>query len=894
MIKFYPNRKRTWQTAMLLLGMMSPFAGTIKAEATQGAKVVYTFNVTKPAEQTDTILCDLNYKMIGHLFSLATKDEIKTALQNGIIKFYAIQSTGSYYKTSTAAPYGHWFSATGNAVTQTNKNAVVMGQFRTDKYAIAHIPAKATIGKTYTFRQALVCEERDTIEYVFNIKIGHTEEITHDQPTAEETFIHRKDYTEDWIVAPVVGKNDEELQSRNYIQVREGDNITLGVRTKEEGESVKFLVKSPAGKTLRTWNSKDFILENATPEHNGAYTLQCRRTDVAGKVTVKSYYYFVDVQTEEPGTPYNWKEHTPYWSYDFRDEYPDGFPAPTKLLNTYGDRLAGYKADGWWCFQWGKNKHDFITDECIQNMLDKFNTDFAYIRDEMGWPPDIRARKGYYSTIVLHGSALHDDASQKELGGWQSAAWYGDRNWPMVLASYYPVYSFDEKCPYTDAAAQREAMIHEGIHALFADMDGVKNAAWFHEGGNTWLQSAMTAKRSGEYGIPGFLDACPFIAPFMPIECYSGWLQDGSFGGPSAEGVNMFEGKQQICTWRNLLGGTQYGNGFPTFLGEAVGQGSVPWIWRYCKSRVLEGIADTIGEEAIRSLILQYRAKQATFDIGGWRKGYRAVMNNNFGGVVKAEWEPYWINCKPYTLSPYASMFRNSEDGWYAPDTLTAPGWSGSNIIPIHVTGDTCCVEFLPQGPGMRAQLCYATPNDKFYYSQPVHCGIMTLDIKDKPANGVIFCVVANTDYIYVNDETRKKHHDYRIRLGENCIEVASRNCRWYFNEQTIVDNEYNEFKEYATGIKSVTSDKSDRNSFDGVRLMSGVLRGGDRLQIDLNGHNASDITVRILGMSGLLVEAGRLGADGSFTLPSDMARGMYFITFTYGEKRDVYKVFVR
>ncbi|MCM1313652.1 MAG: DUF4859 domain-containing protein [Bacteroides sp.] len=893
MTRLYPNRKNLLRTAMLLLGMTPSLTGTVRAENVSDSRVVYTFNITQPAEDSDTILCNLNYRMIGLRFGLSTKTEIKTALQDGTIKFYAIQSTGSYYKTSTASPYGHWFSASGNAVTATNKNAVVMGQFRTDKYAVAHIPSKVSEGNTYKFRQALVYDEKDTIEYVFNIKIGHSTEITHNQPTAEETFVHRKGYTEDWIVAPVVGRNEEELLSQNYIQVMQGDQITFGARTKNEGESVKILIKSPAGKTLRNWNAKDYVLENATPEHNGAYTVQCRLTDASGKVTVKSYYYFVDVQTEEPGTPYNWSEHTPYWSYDFRDEYPDGFPAPTKVLNTYGDRLAGYKADGWWCFQWGKNRHDFITDECIQNLLDKYNTDFAYIRDEMGWPPDIRAREGYYSTVVLHGSGLHDDTPQTELGGWQSAGYYEGRSWPMVLASYYPVYSFDENCPYADAEAQREAMIHEGIHALFADMDGVKNAAWFHEGGNTWLQSAMAAKRSGEYGIPGFLDACPFIAPFMPIECYSGWLQDGSFGGPSAEGVNMFEGSQQICTWRTLLGGTQYGNGFPTFLGEVVGQGAVPWIWRYCKSRVLEGIADTIGEEAIRSLILQYRAKQATFDIGGWKQGYRTVMNNNFGSVIKSEWEPYWIDCKPYTLSPYASMFRNSEDGWYVPDTLTTPGWSGSNIIPIHVEGDVCEVEFSPNDPGMRAQLCYTTPDDKCYYSQPVHCGKMTIDITDKPANGVIFCVVANTDYIYVNDDTRKKHFNYSVKLGTNCIDVASRDCRWYFNEQTIVDNEYNDFREYATGIRDVAYNESENMAFNGVRLLSGTLRSGDRLQIDLNGHKASDITVRILGMSGLLVEAGKLDA-GSYTLPSSMTPGMYFITFTYGDKRDVYKVFVR
>jgi hypothetical protein len=39
-----------------------------------------------------------------------------------------------------------------------------------------------------------------------------------------------------------------------------------------------------------------------------------------------------------------------------------------------------------------------------------------------------------------------------------------------------------------DRVAQMGAVTHEGIHAVLADLPGCKNAAWFHEGGNTWLQ----------------------------------------------------------------------------------------------------------------------------------------------------------------------------------------------------------------------------------------------------------------------------------------------------------------------------------------------------------------------------------------------------------------------
>jgi hypothetical protein len=110
--------------------------------------------------------------------------------------------------------------------------------------------------------------------------------------------------------------------------------------------------------------------------------------------------------------------------------------------------------------------------------------------------------------------------------------YYNGTNWPMALLSYYPVYCWDPACPYGDKLAQQGDCVHEGIHALLADMPGCKNACWFQEGGNTWLQSIMEGKRSG--GAPtamGYLSAGAALAPFMPIECYSGWLQDDSFGG---------------------------------------------------------------------------------------------------------------------------------------------------------------------------------------------------------------------------------------------------------------------------------------------------------------------------------------------------------------------------
>ena len=173
---------------------------------------------------------------------------------------------------------------------------------------------------------------------------------------------------------------------------------------------------------------------------------------------------------------------------------------------------------------------------------------------------------------------------------------------------FYPVYSFNTSCPYRDRVAQMDAMIHEGIHSMTNGYPGAKQAHWFQEAGNTWIQQDMFAKRNGVYSGMGFLNAATVIAPFMPIECYSGWLIDGTFGGPGAQGVT---GKNQ----RSLLGGAQYSNIFPTFMGTWLGTGSVRWVYGHAYGKttyLLEtyGLDIGLGDEGVRRLITEFRLGQ--------------------------------------------------------------------------------------------------------------------------------------------------------------------------------------------------------------------------------------------------------------------------------------------
>ncbi len=575
-------------------------------------------------------------------------------------------------------------------------------------------------------------------------------------------------------VVTTVSVNDGEPDSTRFASVLVGDNVRIEAFPSGQGS---YNWSGPEGLARR---GESLTLENLQENQSGTYFLTMY--NACGAISTANVS--ITVGQSNDGTPYEWPAYDRELSYDFRDEYPE-LEMPTQNLDDC-EGVAGRISDGWWTFVWGPNRRKEVPDVAIHNMLDRLNNDFAYIRNVMGWPPDRRVQHGYRSAVYLYGSGLcTDNEDTTALGGWQGNINYEGVNYPMILASYYPVAAFDPSNGYDDAGFQMGAMVHEGIHAILTSLPGARNAAWFHEGGNTWLQMEMESRRAGDYSSMGFLNAGALIAPFMPIECYSGWLLDGSFGGPAAQGVNMFDDGQQICTWRNLLGGTQYGNMFPTLFAQIMGDKSIAWIWRYCENTVLEGIADSLGDYQTRRMIMEYRAKMALVDIGVWTDASRQLLDANFGGTIEEEWEPYHINVEPWTATPYVKT--SWEDSiTLVPEQRTTPGWSGSNIIPLIVEGDMVSANFIPIGDNMGAQLAYRATDGTTVYGQPVFGGEMKLKLDKRPANNVVFVIVTNTEYRYEGERTRTAHHDYRIQIGEGFVDRGHWHVPWYQWNQSL------------------------------------------------------------------------------------------------------------
>jgi hypothetical protein len=667
------------------------------------------------------------------------------------------------------------------------------------------------------------------------------------------------------------------------LELNGNENVTLCPQLSlpdGEEEAAVWNWSGPSGLTATTPTIT--LTKNS---HSGFYTVTYMRS--CGKET--SLTYSVSVNGEiNPEEGYVWPAYSPTLNYNFRNEFP-ALKAPTKMLPE-NVNMKGYMADGWWAIRWGPKTRSLVTDTAKVLLLKRMNKDFAYFRDVMGWPPDKRAKNGYYSTIDVYGSGLYtDNKDSTELGGWQSATTYKGESWADVLLSYYPIYSFDPRCKYADKVSQQNACVHEGIHAILADLPGCKESAWFQEGGNTWLQGEAYGMQNGNFASLEDLDGAPIMAPFMPIECYSGWLQDDSFGGPSAEGVNMYGSDGQICTWRNLLGGVQYAKNWPLFLGETLGVGSVPWIWRYCSGRVLQGMADSLGELQMRHLIVEYRAKQATLDMGKWSGAYKKSLNDHFLISIKSEWTPCWKNTVVWKATPYANMTALTGDsiGWFKPEYRTTPGWSGANQIPIHVSGivgDTVEVEFKPLGKNMVCQLCFRTKAGKAYYSRPVSGGKCSMYLPATPSNNIVIAVVTNTDYIYRGEATRKAHFDYRLRMGSNAWKPAASSYKWYDWTQTIKDATFN-----YTAIEDVNA----KDAFD-VTLEHNAIHAGDDVKLTVTGNDSKAVNIHLLSEAGNLVYQQDFTGSGELHCPNSLTHGIYLLRAACGTQQKTIKLVVK
>lgn len=691
-------------------------------------------------------------------------------------------------------------------------------------------------------------------------------------------------------VTSKVSLNSGAEEELNYIVISPSDTAELIAELTPEATGGIMQWTGPNSFEAST---QTVTLTNLTNVDSGTYTY----TYVNDCGTATSKDFFVTVQ-ETTDNFSDWPAYDNTLHYDFAEDYPN-FPEPTLNLETDYPGYAGCNAAwtrdyGSWTFVAGPDANSAVTTEAVDALLKRLDDDFKYLRDNMGWPPDKLFRSGYRSSVYLFGSGLcTDSASNTDLGGWQSAVTTQDGEaWPMVLLSYYPVSSFAPNTTYADFEYQRGACVHEGIHAIYASLPGCRDAAWFHEGSNVWLQTVLDIEKAGGTGYEnvdlGWLSAGSVIAPFIPIESYSGWLTDGTFGGPGAQGVATGQVDSNGFAYdqtRDILGGVQYSSVFPTFLGETVGVKCMPWIWNYAIGNVLEGMANGdgtvsgIGDTKMRQMIQEYRAKLTLADFNRFTEPILNMYRNNMGIAIDEENNAI-RDVDVWYATPYAETTKDSDD-YLIPNELTLPGWSGANIIPIHTNGNKVTVTFVPLANNMSMQLCYRTPTGDKFYSQPVYGGDCTISLDGgAPANGVVFAVVCNTDYIYEGESTRTAKFNYKIKLGDGAIQTADVNLNWFDWKENIVDGSL--------------STKDTFSAVSQFEIYPNPTEKSSSMNIKFRNGNPTDYDLQISNINGQTVYT-KLNCKPSQSIPVlSLSKGLYFITVKTESYQQTKKLVVR
>ncbi|MFI1773476.1 T9SS type A sorting domain-containing protein [Thalassobellus citreus] len=669
---------------------------------------------------------------------------------------------------------------------------------------------------------------------------------------------------------------------QNYANINIGDSVEFTV---EPSTDISSATKKWTGPNNFNATSLSISLSNVQISDSGSYSYIY--TNDCGEDIATIFY--LTVKDDSTTSFSNWPVYDNTLQYDWKSEYPD-FPIPIKNLEEdypgySGCDVAWSRNYGAWTFNAGSNANALVTDTAVDLMLKRLDEDFSFLINNMGWPPDKLYRAGYRSSVYLFGSNLcTDNEPNTALGGWQSGVkTHDDEVWPMVLLSYYPVNSFDPNTTLDGAQFQTGAVVHEGIHALQASLPGCKEAAWFHEGSDVWLQTLLDIEKTGvstqeDYDKLdlGWLSMGSILAPFIPIESYTGWLQDGTFGGPSAQGVHSgkFNSENQLLLQsRQVIGGMQYSTVFPAFMTEIVGVGSLAWIWKYSEGRVLEGIANGsslqgvngIGEQKTRTLIQEYRARLALADFGKLTEPILNMYRNNMGNNVGPEQPALVPDLQIWKATPYAKTTKDSE-GYLIPEERTLPGWSGANIIPIHVTGDQATVLFKPLGSNMSVQLCYRTKAGDTFYSQPSYAGNCSISFDGgQPANGVIFAVICNSDYIYEGETTRTTKFNYKLKLGEGAVYAAGIHKNWWDWKATITDTPLS------------TNDFSENTS--NFIIYPNPSKKSSLINIKLENVNITNYSLKVINLNGqVLYNKENCKKHEQFST-SKLAKGIYFIS---------------
>ena len=77
------------------------------------------------------------------------------------------------------------------------------------------------------------------------------------------------------------------------------------------------------------------------------------------------------------------------------------------------------------------------------------------------------------------------------------------------------------------------------------------------------------------------------------------------------------------------------------------------------------------------------------------------------------------------------------------------------------------------------------------------------------------------------------------------------------------------------------------------IKIVSGMLKAGHQIQLDLGNISPNNVKAHLVGVSGVVIEEQTVSNDGRIQLPDNINKGMYVLALYHNGKVTTFKVYI-
>ena len=162
------------------------------------------------------------------------------------------------------------------------------------------------------------------------------------------------------------------------------------------------------------------------------------------------------------------------------------------------------------------------------------------------------------------------------------------------------------------------------------------------------------------------------------------------------------------------------------------------------------------------------------------------------------------------------------------------------------------------------------------------------MQLKAVPANNVVILVVCNTDFKYEGEETRKRHFDYRLMMGDNVYQPAKAQIKWYNYRSTLRD------PDFTNGIEEMEGISDNSPTLFSIHPERTVVNRGSKVALHITAASQLMVPVRLIDTSGNIVYQQSLLHNGDYQIPTDITPGIYVMQALNGGQAASVKIIIK